>query len=123
MTATRFHGTVDRKLERFKALVEPQLAALYRVARRFAGNHNDAEDLLQDACLSAWEKLPADTDAARAGPWLVRVLYPRFVDGTRRKRRSLPSLNGAEDPTETLAAADAGPDELAGAAERERALD
>jgi RNA polymerase sigma-70 factor, ECF subfamily len=114
---------LDPKLERFKALVAPQLDALYRVARRLCGNRLDAEDLVQDACLSAWQKLPPEAGAAHTDRWLARVLYHRFVDGKRRKRRSPPSLNGADDTTEQLACPGLGPAELTALAERERLLD
>lgn len=114
---------VDAKLERFKTLVEPQLEALHRVARRLVGNRVDAEDLVQETCLSAWQKLPNEAEAAHVDHWLLRVLYHRFIDGTRRKRRSPPSLNGANDPTETLPSPNPGPDELVALDESERTFD
>jgi RNA polymerase sigma factor (sigma-70 family) len=91
---------VATPLERFKALVEPQLEGLYRVARRLAGNRLDAEDLVQETCLSAWQKLPAEADEPHVDRWLLRVLYHRFVDGTRRKRRLPPSSNRGHDLTD-----------------------
>lgn len=112
---------VDARLDRFKALVEPQLETLYRVARRLTGNRVDAEDLVQETCLSAWQKLPADAESAHVDRWLLRVLYHRFIDGTRRTRRS-PLKNGADDPSETLPSPTPGPYELAARDEIQRAF-
>jgi RNA polymerase sigma-70 factor, ECF subfamily len=114
---------VEAKLKRFKTVIEPRLRGLYRVAYRLAGNRLDAEDLVQETCLRAWEKLPSDTTPEHVPRWLLRVLYHRFVDGQRRKRRGpVESLNGADDPTPTAVSPTARPDELAERADRERVL-
>ena len=113
---------MEAKLDRFKALVEPRLETLYRVARRLTGNRTDAEDLVQETCLNAWQKLPSEAEPAHVDRWLFRVLYHRFVDGTRRKRRSPPSFNGAADSTETLPSPTPGPYELAVRDQSQRAF-
>ena len=112
---------MNANLDRFKVLVEPQLEKLYRVARRLTGNRVDAEDLVQETCLSAWQKLPTEAESAHVDRWLLRVLYHRFVDGTRRTRRS-PLKNGADDPSETLPSPTPGPYELAARDESQRAF-
>lgn len=113
---------MEEKLDRFKALVEPRLETLYRVARRLTGNRTDAEDLVQETCLNAWQKLPSEAEPAHVDRWLFRVLYHRFVDGTRRKRRSPSSFNGGADSTETLPSPTPGPYELAARDESQRAF-
>jgi RNA polymerase sigma-70 factor (ECF subfamily) len=112
------------RLDQFRQAVEPALPALYRAAFRLAGNRADAEDLVQDTCLIAWEKPPV-TDADRPlEHWLLRVLYHRFVDGARRRRHGpVRPLNGATDPTPSLVSAAPGPAELADQDEDERAQD
>lgn len=115
---------MEAKLERFKTLIEPQLGGLYRVAYRLAGNRLDAEDLVQEVCLRAWEKLPSEATSAHVARWLLHVLYHLFVDGQRRKRRGpVESLNGADDPTPDMTSPTSRPDELAELAEHERVLD
>lgn len=111
---------MDAKLDRFKTLVEPQIETLHRVARRLTGNRVDAEDLVQETCLSAWQKLPTEAEAAHVDRWLLRVLYHRFVDGTRRKRRTPAPSHGQGDATEALPSPGPGPDELAARDEGER---
>jgi RNA polymerase sigma-70 factor (ECF subfamily) len=114
----------EAKLKRFKNMVEPRLGMLYRTARRLTGNRLDAEDLVQDTCLRAWEQLPPPRESVSLDHWLLRVLYHRFIDETRRRKRApVQPLNGAADPTDRLPSAHAGPEELALHAESERALD
>ena len=97
---------------------------LYRTAKRLTGNRLDAEDLVQDTCLRAWEQLPLSRESVSLDHWLLRVLYHRFIDEIRRRKRApVQPLNGADDPTDQLPSANAGPEELAEHAESERAFD
>jgi RNA polymerase sigma-70 factor (ECF subfamily) len=72
--------------EQFDLLVAPHLGVLFRVAYRLVRNTADAQDLVQDTCITACEN-PADLDVARHPlRWLLRVLQNRFIDGVRRRR-------------------------------------
>jgi RNA polymerase sigma factor (sigma-70 family) len=74
--------------ERFSALIEPHLDALFRAAYRLTRNRADAEDLVQETCIRACEKL---TELRESGPvksWLLKVMHNRFVDGARHARLS-----------------------------------
>ena len=114
----------EARLKRFRSMVEPRLNTLYRTAKRLTGNRLDAEDLVQDTCLKAWEQLPPPRESGSLDHWLLRVLYHRFIDETRRKKRApVQALNGAEDPTEHLPSANPGPEEQAEQAASERAFD
>ena len=46
---------------------------LYRLAMRFVRNENDAQEILQDAFLSAWRNLPGFEGRAQFGSWMYRV--------------------------------------------------
>jgi len=112
------------RLERFRQRVEPELPGLYRTAHRLTGNRADAEDLVQDTCLAAWEKPPPDDANRSLRHWLLRVLHHRFIDGARRRDRGpVRSLNSANDPTPGLVSPKPGPAELALQHEDELALD
>lgn len=113
----------EERMERFKAEVEPQLRSLYRAALRLTGNRADAEDLVQETCLQAWQQIPAQIDGAHLRNWLLRALYHRFVDGVRRRQRGpVEPMDSAEDPTPGLMSPDPGPDELAELDDDERVL-
>jgi RNA polymerase sigma-70 factor (ECF subfamily) len=114
----------EAKLQRFKELVEPKLNVLYRTAQRLAGNRLDAEDLVQDTCLRAWQQLPEPTDADGIDRWLLSVLYHLFIDEDRRRRRApVQPVDGADDGIEALLSATPGPDAQAESSEHERLLD
>ncbi|AOV16346.1 hypothetical protein BJI67_04015 [Acidihalobacter aeolianus] len=72
----------------FEALMAPHVETLYRVAYRFTGHQEDAEDLVQDLLIKLYPKSAelASIDVLR--PWLMRALYNLFVDGRRRHARS-----------------------------------
>ncbi len=74
--------------KRFTSLVEPHLDALFRAAYRLTRNRADAEDLVQETCVRACERLDGLEDAGPVKSWLLRVMHNRFVDGARRARVS-----------------------------------
>lgn len=79
-------ATTDAR--RFHRLVEPHLDALFRAAYRLAGNSEDAEDLVQDTCIRAFQSSTDLHDSQSTKGWLLAVLYNRFVDGRRQAKRS-----------------------------------
>jgi RNA polymerase sigma-70 factor (ECF subfamily) len=114
----------ESNLEVFKAEVQPQLGNLYRAAFRLAGNRSDAEDLVQETCLRAWQKVPSGSDPEHAGRWLFRVLYHLFIDGTRRDRNGPVLWKSTDDEsTPEPASPGPGPDALAERDDAEFALD
>jgi RNA polymerase sigma-70 factor (ECF subfamily) len=106
----------------FDRLVAPHLATLFRVAWRLTRNTPDAQDLVQDTCITACEH-PAELEAA-AQPlhWMLRVLQNRFIDGARRRKRSpLVAMDGASGVVRMASAAPT-PEESLQQAEGEREL-
>jgi len=73
---------------RFAALVQPHFDALYGAARRLALSPQDAEDLVQDVCLKAFESIDELENIEFRRAWLLKVLYHKFVDRQRAKARS-----------------------------------
>lgn len=58
----------------FDALITPLLPRALQLARRLLRHEHDAEDLVQDACLRALERLEQHDGARAFGPWFMRVL-------------------------------------------------
>jgi RNA polymerase sigma factor (sigma-70 family) len=77
---------IDNK--RFSTLIEPHLDALFRAAWRLTRNRADAEDLVQEACVRACERLAELRESGPVKSWLLRVMHNLFVDGTRRAQLS-----------------------------------
>lgn len=72
----------------FEGLVRPHIQYLYRLAYRFCGNQEDAEDLVQDLLVKLYPRQSELEQVEKLRPWLVTTLYRMFVDNTRKKARS-----------------------------------
>jgi RNA polymerase sigma-70 factor, ECF subfamily len=101
----------------FEDLARREERALYRHALRIVGTTSDAEDVVQDALLSAWRSM-ASFQGLSFRAWLFRIATNRALDQLRsRKRRPELPLDPPEDDDVTWAEPAApGPDltQLAG---------
>lgn len=78
---------------RFERLVRPHYDMLYRVAYRFTGSQQDAEDLVQELCVRAFREIDALAALDSPKTWLLCVLRRLFIDQTRRyDRKNVSSL-------------------------------
>jgi RNA polymerase sigma factor (sigma-70 family) len=106
---------------RFEILIAPHLDALFRAAYRLARNRADAEDLVQETCVRAYQHIAEPRDPQLVKPWLLRVMHNLFIDGVRRAR--LVSLASSGDDEEAASsAAHQSPEESLNTAEREEQL-
>jgi RNA polymerase sigma-70 factor (ECF subfamily) len=87
----------------FDDLARREERALYRHAARIVGPGADAEDVVQDAFLSAWRSIRSfEGTSFRA--WLFRIVTNRALDKMRaRKRRPELPLEPADDEEVTWA--------------------
>jgi RNA polymerase sigma-70 factor (ECF subfamily) len=106
----------------FERLVRPQIPALFRAAYRLVRNRADAEDLVQDVCIKANEHLAQLDECESPLAWLTRVLYHRFVDGARQRKRT-PTVATGSTELQGLDGESASAEELASQADRERAFE
>jgi RNA polymerase sigma factor (sigma-70 family) len=94
----------------FEALLRPHLERLYRLAYRFTGARDQAEDLVQELCVRLFPRLEELRALDAPGPWLARALHNLFVDQVRRQARSPVT---AMDELPEVPAEAPGPDERA----------
>ena len=73
---------------RFEQLVRPHYEMLYRVAFRFTGSEQDAEDLVQECCIRAYRQIAELEKLDNVRTWLLCVLRRLFIDQTRRYDRT-----------------------------------
>jgi RNA polymerase sigma-70 factor (ECF subfamily) len=70
---------------RFEELVLPHLDAAYNLARWLTRDANDAEDVVQDACVRALKYIGSlNGDSARA--WFLTIVRHAFYDWCKRNR-------------------------------------
>ena len=93
----------------FSSLVGETAPALERLALRMVGHRHDAEDIAQDAVLTAWKRLSGFRGESRFKTWISRILVNRALDVLRRRK-------AAAEVVETTAP---GADPVAHASERE----
>jgi RNA polymerase sigma-70 factor (ECF subfamily) len=72
-------GAMDELLVRHRG-------ALYGAARRFTDNHEDAEDLVQDAMLRAFINIQRFRGEARFGTWLTAIVNNAALSMKRKKK-------------------------------------
>jgi RNA polymerase sigma-70 factor (ECF subfamily) len=71
----------------FDRLLRPHLEALYRLAFRFTGSRDDAEDLVQSLLVKLIPLERRLGEVEMLGPWLARALYHQYLNEARRQRR------------------------------------
>ncbi len=98
----------------FTRLVSESTPTLERLALRLVGHRQDAEDVAQDAVLSAWRDLGGFRGGARFQTWVCRILVRKALDLLRRRKSPAP-------PTAAPAVVEA-PDAIASQRETERLL-
>lgn len=70
-------------------LIERYLDSLWFTAMRLTKNREDAEDLVQETCLKAFENLDSLRSEGKAKAWLLRILTNIFIN-KHRKVKTLP---------------------------------
>jgi RNA polymerase sigma factor (sigma-70 family) len=79
---------------RFANLVLPHLGDAYSLARWITGNRSDAEDVVQDACLRAFNAIGSVTDGS-ARAWMLAIVRNAAYTWLRKNRPK--TLIGVED--------------------------
>ena len=85
--------------------VTGQLPALRRYGLSLTRNATDAEDLVHEALLRAYEKKATFRKDRNLRAWLLSIMHNVFVDGTRRKRSEATKLLRAGEVAQDHAAA------------------
>src|SRR6202790_4087447 len=108
--------------EAFRVLVERHSVSVFRLAYRLTGNRHDAEEVVQEAFLRAYQKLEQFESRAHFGTWVYRIAANYAIDRMRQRKsedsqRELPpraSEDGAEvDLMSTVPDAAPSPERLA----------
>ena len=106
----------QNKQPSFTALIRPHLDRMYRLAYRFTGHREDAQDLVQDVLLKLHAQRDRLAEVEAVSTWIGRVMYNQFIDNLRRyKSRRLALVDDpavASDPDQAPAT-DASTEDLA----------
>ena len=83
----------------FEQLVVAYRDQVFRLALRMCGNEADADEVAQEAFLSAWKALPNFRGDSQFSTWLYQLTSHAAIDLMRREKRQI----AAEDITEVSA--------------------
>jgi RNA polymerase sigma-70 factor (ECF subfamily) len=75
------------RLAAFEELVQRHGTQIYRVAYRLTGNHDDAEDLAQEAIVEAFRAFDRYQPGTYFDRWLYRIMSRTYIDTVRRRNR------------------------------------
>lgn len=83
----------------FEVLVRMHQDRLFALALRMTGHPEDAQDVVQDALVRAWQGLPRFRQDAQFSTWLVRIV----INGCHNLRRApaLAALPNEDEPADT----------------------
>ncbi len=85
----------DRQAQ-FNALVGSLSTDAYRYAVWLSGDHQLAQDLVQETFIRAWKSIDKLRDEKAAKSWLITILRREFLRTFERKRLSLTDIDGME---------------------------
>lgn len=86
----------------FKEVYDRNIRALYNLALRLTGATADAEDVVQEAFIRAYQKIDLFAGRSTLSSWLYRICINVGLEHLRRKKGSFEDLNdgncGATEP-------------------------
>ncbi len=74
--------------EAFGEIVKQYSALMLRTAYTIVGDHDIAEDAVQDALIQAWQHLPDLRESSALRPWLMRIVVNQCISFKRKLARS-----------------------------------
>lgn len=88
--------------EAFSALVDPYRKQLLVHCYRMSGTLEDAEDLVQETTLRAWNKLDAFRGSGAFRNWLYTIATRLWLDQARKRKPLLLPLDGPPSDTHSI---------------------
>lgn len=79
--------TLAGERDAYRILVERHSHNVFRLAYRITGNQHDAEEVVQEAFLRAYQKLGQFAARANFGTWVYRIAANYAIDRMRQKKK------------------------------------
>ncbi|CAN7680508.1 RNA polymerase sigma factor [Mesorhizobium sp. LjNodule214] len=107
--------SLAREADAFRTIIKTHNQKLYRIARGVVRNDAEAEDIVQEAYVSAFANLGAFRGDASLATWLSRIVINEALGRLRKRRRTVAMpenleaqiirfpLNPSDDPERTMA--------------------
>lgn len=98
-SAKRTDQSHEELLARFEAEALPLLDQLYSAALRMTRNPADAQDLVQDAYMKAYQAFASFKPGSNLKAWMYRILTNQYINNYRKAQRR-PAETSGEDLTD-----------------------
>jgi RNA polymerase sigma-70 factor (ECF subfamily) len=85
--AVAVERTLLGERDAYRILVERHSQNVFRLAYRMTGNRHDAEEVVQEAFLRAYQKLGQFEARANFGTWVYRIAANYAIDRMRQRRK------------------------------------
>jgi RNA polymerase sigma-70 factor (ECF subfamily) len=93
---------IDGDTELFAALIRKNNASLYKVARSYGFNHQDAQDLMQETYINAFTKLAQFEGRSSFKTWITRIMIHKCMYkktyGSYKRETSQPAIQENAQP-------------------------
>ena len=76
----------------FENMYRQSYRKIFNFARKLCCNHDQAEDLTQEAFVRAYRALDLGNSGGRVDNWLMRIVYNLFLDARRRDSRRVKEI-------------------------------
>ncbi len=76
----------ERKHQVFATLIDKDLPRLRSVAYRFLGNADDADEVIQNALLKAWQKFNDFKNESKLSSWVCRIVINECHEIVRKQK-------------------------------------
>ena len=104
------HASKAGDVAAFEELIKRYDRKLFRIAQHLTHNREDAQDIVQDAFLKAFQHLAQFREDAKFSTWLIRIAFNQSMMTLRKRRtsRELPidGDDGSEDKGHPIEVAD-----------------
>ena len=95
----------DGDIQAFEVLVRRYSPLMRAYASRVLGSASDADDVVQDSFITAWQQLPTLQDHSVVKSWLMRIVGRKAIDRVRARRMTSdisdhePEARAADSPS------------------------
>jgi len=89
-----------KRQEEFSQIVEKYSDYVYNIALRMTSNPHDAEDIMQEALLSAYKAYPSFRGQAQITTWLYRITVNASLMKIRKEKKSRHLIQMGYEDTE-----------------------
>ncbi len=93
--------SVEGDTHAFEVLLHRHAGLMRAYAARLTGSTADADDVVQDAFITAWNQLDTLVDPSSVKSWLMRIVSRKAIDRIRA-RRSDTGIDDWDSPTPTI---------------------